>query len=289
MSRTNGRPRERRRNNCCSLCLPMANESGSRSDSVGGVTGIAESKVRTPPRNSWPDCRRGRNGLKRSGKKAQRRAQDGATHMLFVQPDERAVVYAAMVPLSQVASIWAKQRDESARLIAAGRMGRRRKNHAENGRSPTIWLQDDKAPSVAAQLWRARGVVDLVKLPANVDGLIVAHPNDDTFDDLLIDPSALGTNSPARMESYSSSVKRDPRVRRAVAQRALGRCERDTCGTSRDFPGFLDVHHILGAAKSDRVYNCVALCPNCHREAHYSPNRDAINADLLKFASRFRV
>jgi 5-methylcytosine-specific restriction protein A len=30
----------------------------------------------------------------------------------------------------------------------------------------------------------------------------------------------------------------------------------------------------------------VALCPNCHREAHFAPNRAAINRELLKLAMR---
>ena len=43
----------------------------------------------------------------------------------------------------------------------------------------------------------------------------------------------------------------------------------------------------LGIDVSDRVWTCVALCPNCHREAHFSPDRDAINAQLRDFAAQF--
>jgi 5-methylcytosine-specific restriction protein A len=32
----------------------------------------------------------------------------------------------------------------------------------------------------------------------------------------------------------------------------------------------------------------VALCPNCHRESHYAPNRKKINRELLRFAAQFR-
>jgi len=237
--------------------------------------------ARLPPGRDWVDAIR---------EKAQRRAHDGATHMLFVQPEGRKIVYAAMMPLSQVAPIWAKQRAESARLIATGALGpKRKKNHAENGRSPTIWLQSDSAPSVAAKLWSSQGVIDLVKQTPSAGPPESSPPVDDTFDDLPVDFSVLGTDSPVRRESQISSVKRDPRVRQAVAQRARGKCERETCGVSRPFVGFLDVHHILGASKSDRVYNCVALCPNCHREAHFANDRDAINKALLMFASSFRV
>ena len=112
---------------------------------------------------------------------------------------------------------------------------------------------------------------------------------DDTFDDTNdLDYSQLGSDGGIVSSCLRSYVKRDRHVRSAVIQRAQGICEYERCGASRDFEGFLDVHHILGAAKSDRYWNCVALCPNCHREAHSSPNRDGFNASLLKYASEFR-
>jgi len=73
----------------------------------------------------------------------------------------------------------------------------------------------------------------------------------------------------------------------AVLKRAEGRCERELCGVHRPYSGFLDVHHILGGSVSDRVWTCVALCPNCHREAHFALDRDAINAELRDYARRF--
>lgn len=85
-----------------------------------------------------------------------------------------------------------------------------------------------------------------------------------------------------------SEVKRDPRVRADVVKRADGKCERSTCEAIARYKGFLDVHHILGVRNSDRVWNCVALCPSCHRDAHFAPERDVINDTLLDFASRFR-
>jgi 5-methylcytosine-specific restriction protein A len=158
-----------------------------------------------------------------------------------------------------------------------------------NGSSPTLWLQDDKAPEVAAALWDHPSVRDLATLE-----IVTPIDNqqtglDDTFDDIPgLDYSLLGSDGGAFVAITRSYVKRDQRVRRVVLQRAKGRCERKGCGATWSFPGFLDVHHILGAGKSDRVWNCVALCPNCHREAHTSPNRDQINEDFLHFALRFK-
>lgn len=112
---------------------------------------------------------------------------------------------------------------------------------------------------------------------------------DDTLDDL---PGAanfnLGADTPERFHTERSFVKRDPRVRRRVIERAKNACERSSCGEKRSYPGFLDVHHILGIDASDRVWTCVALCPNCHREAHFSPTRDTLNEELLNYASQFK-
>ncbi len=60
-----------------------------------------------------------------------------------------------------------------------------------------------------------------------------------------------------------------------VLDRANGVCE--YCGNEAPFKkdtdglGFLEVHHIIPLSENglDIVENCVALCPNCHRHAHY--------------------
>jgi len=211
------------------------------------------------------------------------------THFLFVVREGKGITQAALVPIGELASIWYDQRDISNKLIKRGQLGRRRKNHAMNGSSPTFWLQDDMAPEVTDALWKHRGVQNLAAMKAVGGGFSSAAITDDTFDDLPgLDPSLLGSDGAPRVPVVRSMVKRDQRVRSEVLRRAHGRCERQDCNTSRRFPGFFDVHHILGADVSDRVHNCVALCPNCHREAHFSPDRDAINEALLAFARRIQ-
>ena len=112
---------------------------------------------------------------------------------------------------------------------------------------------------------------------------------DDSFDDLPgVDNSSFGSDGAPSVKKTFSGVKRDPRVRREVIKRSNRVCERSGCGAQRNYLGFIDVHHILGAVKSDRVWNCVALCPNCHREAHYAPDRKKINKQLLRFAAQFK-
>jgi hypothetical protein len=112
---------------------------------------------------------------------------------------------------------------------------------------------------------------------------------DDTVNDLPgLDPSTIGSDGAPRVPVLRSGVKRDPRVRTEVRKRSRGTCERPGCGARRDYPGFIDVHHILAAENSDRSWTCVALCPNCHREAHYAPYQELINAELLQFALQFK-
>lgn len=216
--------------------------------------------------------------------------EKGITHMLMMQRSGVEIVYAALIPISKLKAIWEKQRDVSANLIKDGKMGRIKKNHAMNGESPTVWLMDNRKPEAHAVpdvLWSWPGVIDLVKLP--ITAATTALPVDDTFDDLPgVDYSDFGSDGAPRVPTMSSKVKRDPKVRNEVIKRAINGCERESCGDKRRYSSFLDVHHILGVEKSDRVWNCVALCPNCHREAHYSPDRARLNDELLKFASQFK-
>jgi 5-methylcytosine-specific restriction protein A len=47
---------------------------------------------------------------------------------------------------------------------------------------------------------------------------------------------------------------------------------------------FLEVHHIFRLADDgpDLPQNVAAICPNCHREAHYGERRDEIKDDLYR-------
>jgi 5-methylcytosine-specific restriction enzyme A len=213
-----------------------------------------------------------------------RHARERHTHILLAQDSPEGFVFAALVPSAAIGDIWTRQRDVSADLLARGLTGRLTKNHAANGSSPTLWLQDDRhaaTPAVAQVLWEWPGVVNILALP-----VVDAEINTDTIDDL---GGYIGRDGADRERSVRSGYPRDPKVRAAVRERARGQCERDGCGEHRAYPGFLDVHHILGIEVSDRFWTCVALCPNCHREAHFAPDRDAINAALAAFAARFRV
>lgn len=80
-------------------------------------------------------------------------------------------------------------------------------------------------------------------------------------------------------------ISRSALIRAYALTRANGHCE--NCGkvapflTSDKIP-FLEVHHIfrLSDGGPDRVESVAAICPNCHREAHFGSNKDELNKTL---------
>ena len=102
---------------------------------------------------------------------------------------------------------------------------------------------------------------------------------------------------PAGLEKPSSTMRkivawgRDPKVRAHVLQRAKKHCE--LCGAPAPFVDsdhvpFLEVHHVkrLVDGGADVPRNAVALCPNCHREAHHGIKRKEIRKRLRKKLKR---
>ncbi|WP_204375796.1 HNH endonuclease [Pseudomonas citronellolis] len=76
--------------------------------------------------------------------------------------------------------------------------------------------------------------------------------------------------------------------------RANGRCE--GCGLPAPFSrpdgrAFLEVHHMTRLADDgpDLPANVAALCPNCHRRAHYSIDRMEFGCTLREHVAALEV
>lgn len=100
-----------------------------------------------------------------------------------------------------------------------------------------------------------------------------------------------GNHRPTATLSAITQYQRDAAVKAWVLQQANGKCE--SCGKPAPFNGsdglpFLEVHHVRQLADngSDNVTNAVALCPNCHREAHYGENSKALVSGLYERVTR---
>ena len=83
-------------------------------------------------------------------------------------------------------------------------------------------------------------------------------------------------SEPHTVQTVRTEYRRNPDVIAHVLWRARGSCER--CGASAPFnrrrtgEPYLEVHHTVRLADGgdDTVENAEALCPNCHRQAHYA-------------------
>lgn len=105
-----------------------------------------------------------------------------------------------------------------------------------------------------------------------------------------IDRPPKGFAKPLKRMQAVVDFGRDRQVHAYVLQRANEHCE--LCGTPAPFEDskgvpFLEVHHVkrLADGGPDVPRNAVALCPNCHREAHYGIKQDEIRKKLKRVAS----
>lgn len=96
-----------------------------------------------------------------------------------------------------------------------------------------------------------------------------------------------GSDTPEKRQGSGQLYARDPIVRSQVLARADGCCE--FCNApgfvTRSGAIYLETHHVvpLSEAGADRVWNVVALCPNDHREAHFSDRAAAVREELLEY------
>ena len=89
---------------------------------------------------------------------------------------------------------------------------------------------------------------------------------------------------PKRVEVISNVFRRNPDVVAAVLERANGVCE--NCKQNAPFlraiddMPYLEVHHKIRLVDGgrDNVKNAIALCPNCHREAHFGKLKTHYNS-----------
>lgn len=101
----------------------------------------------------------------------------------------------------------------------------------------------------------------------------------------------VGNTAPLARQVMITQYERDPLVKARVLEIANGICE--CCGNRAPFVNsdgdpFLEVHHVRQLADKgpDTVKNAVALCPNCHREAHYGQNSKLVVTRLYEKVKR---
>jgi hypothetical protein len=108
--------------------------------------------------------------------------------------------------------------------------------------------------------------------------------------DALAPDTAVPTNSPSPRARSGPIYKRDAKVRDATLKLAGGNCEH--CGQQGFLTiageRYLETHHVVGVAERgpDTIDNIVAVCPNCHRQAHFAANRVQVERDFMEAIRR---
>lgn len=103
-----------------------------------------------------------------------------------------------------------------------------------------------------------------------------------------------GQPKPVRDRCVSERILRDPAVKAWVLETAKGDCEMCKLPgpfVTADGDSFLEVHHVrwLSQRGSDTITNAVALCPNCHREAHYGADPEEFIRILMERVNRIKL
>jgi len=123
-------------------------------------------------------------------------------------------------------------------------------------------------------------------------------PLKDPLENILLEPSEFYNLRKKALSNSNKSPKastiilteyknRSIEIKKYALLRANGNCE--NCEKEAPFVNlneipFLEVHHIFSLADEgpDHPVNVAAICPNCHKEAHYGKNKEKIKEELSK-------
>lgn len=185
------------------------------------------------------------------------------THQVTFEPshvENRAVLEFQMVPIYAFV-----RANEDADFVLEG-IFRLQKMHEEAGGSK--WFELVKADQVPLEI-----LFKQTHLTAQLDQDLseAAERTDPELDERL----AAAPKKPQQVQVVSTAFIRNPDVIAKVLRRANGVCE--ACHRHAPFrrrsdgSPYLEVHHQkrLADGGDDSVENAVAICPNCHRLAHF--------------------
>lgn len=121
-------------------------------------------------------------------------------------------------------------------------------------------------------------------------GLDETEASDLSVEELFERAKESGTSTTRTVPSSSGeSYTRSDLVRDFALRMADGTCQ--ACEKEAPFVGeggepFLEVHHLYRVSDGgvDDPENVIALCPNCHREAHHGQQGDELNDHLIEKA-----
>lgn len=100
--------------------------------------------------------------------------------------------------------------------------------------------------------------------------------------------------NPKKRQVKGSIFERSRRIRDYVVSRSQGRCEHCRKNAPFERPGgapYLEAHHIHNLSDNgpdDPIY-VAAVCPNCHREAHFGVHKAKVDTTLLAWVEKIEA
>ena len=127
------------------------------------------------------------------------------------------------------------------------------------------------------------GTFCLVRGTKNVKSVSINEPP--VYEDQFSEPEL-----PEKRDTSGTVYLRSEAVRVIVLNRAAGICE--YCGelgfTTSNGATYLETHHVIPLSERgpDIEWNVVAICPNDHRKAHFSKDKNLIRESLISRLSK---
>ncbi len=106
-----------------------------------------------------------------------------------------------------------------------------------------------------------------------------------SIDELRMAALTKSSNIPSTRDKVMHAFYRSEAIKQYVKERAKGKCE--GCNKPAPFIAkkgpYLECHHLyrLSDGGPDHPNNVIALCPNCHRKAHFSLTAKSFNEQLI--------
>lgn len=118
----------------------------------------------------------------------------------------------------------------------------------------------------------------------------VSHLKNKSLKQLREETLKKPSGTASKQEKRESAYYRSQAIKLYVLHRSSGNCE--GCNSPAPFNTksgpYLECHHLhrLADGGPDHPSNVVAVCPNCHRRAHYADDAKAFNERLIQVAEK---
>jgi hypothetical protein len=118
--------------------------------------------------------------------------------------------------------------------------------------------------ALVADWWKSHQILGWTVLTIIIAGILYAFIKSRTLRQASLEKLKATTIKIVYEEKASDREPLPSSIRHEVYRRCQNRCENEAC----QYHGGLHIHHIDMNNCNNRLFNLIALCPNCHTLAH---------------------